>query len=63
MAIEIATDSNSYLFYKGWFFDEHIYFAKNKGFDSVYPESKIVSDWDDEDTPKVVNISIKHFAL
>ncbi len=62
MAIEIVTENNTYIFSKGWFFDEHIYFSQNKSFESIYPLEQVIDDWSDENAQEV-NVKRKYINL
>ena len=53
MAIIVETNKHKYMFSRGWFFSETIDISVDKEFNDVYPISRVVEDWSDEDENKV----------
>lgn len=57
MAIEIVTDQHKYVISRGYYYSEIITISVDKEMDEIYPVSKVIEDWQDDDTPLEVKVN------
>jgi hypothetical protein len=57
MAVEIITNNHKYLISRGYYYSEIINISIDKEMDDIYPISRVIEDWKDEDPNRSVTVT------
>ena len=57
MALEITTDNHKYVISRGYYYSEIITISIDKDINEIYPTSKVIEDWQDDETPIEVKVN------